>query len=201
MDDAPVRGLGVAGRVQPPLPLPARTGADGLERRLRPAHADGLRLRPPDGAGRNRANRRADKQPRRHGSAVRRHTARPRQRLHDHQRHRVHPLGAVHRGRAQAGRRPQSAQRHNPERHSQGIHRARDVHLPAAPVHAAGDGHVRILRPKRAALEHNQHQRLPHGGGGRDSRAGIGVHILQRHRLRSGGGGRRGWKWTVSRRA
>ena len=31
------------------------------------------------------------------------------------------------------------AERHRPERHSQGVHRARHVHLPSPPVHAVGD--------------------------------------------------------------
>ena len=48
----------------------------------------------------------------------------------------VDPAGAVRRGREEAGRRPGEGRRHDAERHPEGVHRARDVHLPAAAVAA-----------------------------------------------------------------
>ena len=36
------------------------------------------------------------------------------------------------------------------------------VHLPAAPVDAPRHRHVRVLRGAASALEHDQHQRIPH---------------------------------------
>ncbi len=88
------------------------------------------------------------------------------------------------------------ARRHHPERHPQGVRGPRHVHLPAAAVDAAGHRHLRVLRAAAAALEHHQHQRLPHPRGGRDRAAGDRVHPVQRHRLRAGrhrrrAGGRR----------
>ena len=41
------------------------------------------------------------------------------------------------------------ARRHDPERHPQGVHRARHVHLPAAPSHAPHHRHVRVLHATR----------------------------------------------------
>ena len=73
------------------------------------------------------------------------------------------------------------------------------VHLPAAPVDAPGHRHLRVLRAAAAALEHHQHQRVPHPRGGRDRSAGDRVHPLQRHRLRAGGHRRRAWRSTTSR--
>ena len=54
----------------------------------------------------------------------------------------------------------------DPERHPQGVHRARDVHLPAAPVAPAHHGHLRVVRARGAAVEHDLDQRLPHPRGG-----------------------------------
>ena len=59
-----------------------------------------------------------------------RHPARQSLHVDDHQRHGGHPAGALHRRGRGAGRRPaRSSARHHPERHPQGIHRARHVHL------------------------------------------------------------------------
>ena len=46
------------------------------------------------------------------------------------------------------GRRSPQARRHDPERHPEGIRRARHLHLPAAPVDAAGHRHLRLLPAK-----------------------------------------------------
>ena len=59
----------------------------------------------------------------------------------------------------------ESASRNHPERHSQGVCRARHVHLPAATVDAPDHRHLRVLRDEHAAMEHHQHQWLPYSGG------------------------------------
>ena len=74
------------------------------------------------------------------------------------------------------GRRARGALGHGPERHPQGIHRARHLHLPAAAVAAHRHRHLRVLRARAAALEHDLDQRLSHPRGGLDGRAGGGVH-------------------------
>ena len=183
MDDAPVRGIRLGGGDEPPLPLPPRARPDRPLGRLRSAHPDGLRLGRPDGRRRGRAHRRADRLDRRHGAPPRRD--RPRRGLHldDDQRHRRHPADALRDGGAAPRRRPARAPRHDPERHPQGVHRARDLHLPARTLDAARDGHVRLLPDRAAGLEHDQHQRLPHARGRSDGDPGGRVHGRQRDRL------------------
>ena len=48
-----------------------------------------------------------------------------------------------------AGRVARQAARDDPDGHPQGVHRAEGVHLPAGAVDAAGDGHGRVLQPRR----------------------------------------------------
>ena len=48
------------------------------------------------------------------------------------------------------GARPEQADRHDPERRAQGVHRPRHLHLPAAAVAAPGRRHLRLL-PDRTA--------------------------------------------------
>ena len=69
------------------------------------------------------------------------------------------------------------AGRHDPERHPQGVHRPRHVHLPAAAVDAADHGHVRLVQREPAEVEHDQHLRLPHARGRLHRRAGGGFTI------------------------
>ncbi len=81
----------------------------------------------------------------------------------------------------------QGAARHRPERRAQGVHGARQLHLPARADDAADDRHLRVLRRERAEVEHDLDQRLPHPREGLLGRAGGRLHALQRDRLRRGG--------------
>ena len=85
-----------------------------------------------------------------------------------------------------------------PERHPQGVHRARHVHLPDRRLDAPGDRHLRVLRARAAALEHDLDQRLPHARGRRDRGPGARLHARRRHRLRRGGARRAAWTSTPS---
>ena len=76
---------------------------------------------------------------------------------------------------------------HDPERHPQGVHRARHLHLPAAAVDAPGDRHLRVLRRRAAPLEHDLDLGLPHARGRGDRGPGAGLHPGRRDRLRRGG--------------
>ena len=80
------------------------------------------------------------------------------------------------------------AARHGAERHPQGVHRARELHLPAAAVDAADDRSVRVLRRADPVVEHDLDLRVPHPRGGLDGGAGARVHDRQRDRLLRGGG-------------
>ena len=69
---------------------------------------------------------------------------------------------------------------HDSERHPQGIHRARHLHLSAAPLAAHRHRHLRVVRARAAELEHDLDQRVPHPRSGLDGGAGSGVHARQR---------------------
>ncbi len=84
-----------------------------------------------------------------------------------------------------------AAVRHDSERHPEGVHRARHLHLSAAPFAAHRHRHLRVVRARAAELEHDLDQRLPHPRGGIDGRAGSRVHARERDRLRRGGARRR----------
>ena len=95
------------------------------------------------------------------------------------------------------GVRRRAAARHGPERHPQGVRRARELHLPAAPVDAADDRPLRVLRRADPELEHDLDLRLPHPRGRLDGRPGARVHARERDRLLRGGGRRRASRRTT----
>ncbi len=68
--------------------------------------------------------------------------------LDDHQLHRRDPARALRRRRQAARRRHLQTSRHHPERHPQGIHRARHLHLSRPPRHAHRHRHFRLV-PQR----------------------------------------------------
>ena len=96
-------------------------------------------------------------------------------------------LGAVCGGRQAARRGAPPVIRHDSERHPQGVHRPRHLHLSAGGVAADRHRHLRVLRARGAAVEHDLDQRLPHPRSGIDGRPGSGVHLCERDRLRRGG--------------
>ena len=189
LDDAPVRGLLDAGGLQRALPLSPLAGADRPVGRVRSAHANRLRLGCGDGRGRGRQGRRGDRLNRGYAHAVQRHSAGSRHHVDDDQLHRSDAALALCRGRRRAGRRQGQDRRYGPERHSQGVHRAGNVHLPARALDAADHRYVRLLHPRSAALEHDLDLRLPHARGGLHRRAGDRLHDRQRDRLRRSGAG------------
>ncbi len=76
---------------------------------------------------------------------------------------------------------------HDPERRAQGVHRARQLHLPAGADDAPDDRPVRVLPRARPALEHDLDLRLPLPREGLLGRAGGRVHAVLGYRLRAGG--------------
>ena len=152
-------GFASAEETNAALPLPARARTDGAVGRLRPADAARLRLRRSARRRRSRAHRRRDRLDRRHGAAVRRDPARRGLDVDDDQRARRAAAAAVRARRRGAGRLRRAAARHGAERHPQGVHRARELHLPAAAVDAHHDRSVRVLR--RAHPEAGTRSRSP----------------------------------------
>ena len=147
--------------------------------RLRSAYPDGLRQRSSTRCGRGRPGRRADLLARRHGGAVRRHSAGADQHVDDHQCHRAMAARPVHRGRRAAGSGSRQAGRHGPERSDQGIPRARHPHLSAPPVAQADRGRDRVHRARDAQMEPDQRVLLSPAGSGRH--AGPGARLRARH--------------------
>ena len=73
------------------------------------------------------------------------------------------------------------AARDGAERHPQGVHRPRELHLPAAALDAPDDRPVRLLRRADPELEHDLDLRVPHPRGRLDRGAGA-----RRSRSRTG---------------
>ena len=86
----------------------------------------------------------------------------------------------------QPGRPGRGAPRHGPERHPQGVHRPRKLHLPAAALDADHDRSLRVLPRADAALEHDLDLRLPHSRGRLDRGAGARVYPCERNRVLPG---------------
>ena len=82
------------------------------------------------------------------------------------------PAAALRAGRRGAGRALREAARHRPERRAQGVHGARQLHLPARADDAADHRHLRVLPRERAEMEHDLDLRLPHPREGLLGRAG-----------------------------
>ena len=117
------------------------------------------------------------------------HPARPRLHLHDDQLHGGDSARIPARRRQRAGRFLERAVGNDPERHPEGVRRPRNVHLSAPALARADDRHLRVLRPRGAAVEHDLDLRVPHPRGRIDGRAGDRIHAVERDRLRRGGAG------------
>ena len=99
----------------------------------------------------------------------------------------IDPAVALRGGGATPGRGARGTRRHGAERHPEGVHRARHVHLPAAALAAHRHRRVRVLRTRDAAVEHDLDQRLSHSRGGMHGGAGGRVHAGECDRVRAGG--------------
>ena len=161
------------------------------EHGVRPADPARPGLRRPALPRRGRPHRRRHRHDRGHADRVRRDPARPGLDVDDDQRAGVDPAAALRARRRGAGRAVREAPRHDAERHPQGVHRPRELHLPARGRDAADDRPLRLLQGARPALEHDLDLRLPLPREGLLGRPGGRVHAGQRHLLRAGGDRRR----------
>src|SRR3990170_7861586 len=114
VDDAAVRRLRRRGGVQPALPLPAGARPDRPLRGVRPADADRIRLRPPDGAGRGGEGWRGYLLSGGHGAPVQGDTAGEGHDLDDDKRYGRHPPRLLRGDGEKAGRRPDENGRYDP---------------------------------------------------------------------------------------
>ena len=106
-----------------------------------------------------------------HGAPVRGDSSRPGHHLDDDQLDRRDSPGALCPGGEKARRRCAQALGHHPERHPEGIHRPRDVHLSAAPRAAHHHRCIRLGWARAAGMEHDLDQRVPHPRSGLDRRS------------------------------
>jgi methylmalonyl-CoA mutase, N-terminal domain len=140
-------------------------GADRALRRLRPPDPDRLRLRRPDGRGRGRQGRRRDLVARRHGAALRRD---PLEEVTTSMT--INATAPILLALYVAVAKKQGA---DPAKLGGTIQndilkeyiRARDLHLPAAPVDAAHHGHFAWCADELPSLEYDLDLRLPHPRG------------------------------------
>ena len=93
------------------------------------------------------------------------------------------------------------AARHHAERRPQGVHRARELHLPARGRDAVDDRSLRLLQGEPPEVEHDLDLGLPLPREGLLGRPGGRLHAGQRDRLRAGGRRRRPRRSTTSPRA
>ena len=111
VDDPPVRRLLHRRGLQRVLPAQPRRRPEGPLDRLRPRDAPRLRLRSPARRRRRRHGRRRHRLDPRHAHPLRRHPARPDERVDDDERRRAADPGALHRRRRGAGRAAGEARR------------------------------------------------------------------------------------------
>ena len=185
-------GFGTRGRVEPALPLSARPGRHRPERRVRPAHADGIRLRSPARPGRSRPGRRRHRFAGRHGRALRRHSARQRVHVDDDQRDGDHPARALRRGGAQAGRASGAALSGTIQNDilKEYVARGTYIYPPRASLRIVTDIFAycdRELPNWNTISISGYHIRE----AGSTAVQEVGVHVRQRDRLRAGGARRR----------
>ena len=118
-------------RNQPLLSREFGGRADGTVGRFRSRHPSRLRQRPSARRRRCRQGRGGDRQRRGHENSVRRHPARPDERVDDDERRGIAGNGGLHRRRRRAGRAAGETLGHNPERHFEGVHGPKHLHLSA----------------------------------------------------------------------
>ncbi len=201
VDHAPVRRIWQCGTVESPLPATARGRDDGPVRRVRSAHPDGLRLRRSDGRRRGRQGWSRDRLDRRHAHAFRCDSARRGVDLDDDQRPGCSVVADVSAGGRRERHRRLGAARHGAKRHSEGVRRPRDLHLPAAGVTALHDRPLRVLQDRTASVEHDLGLWLSHGRGWRDSRPRGRLHPWPTRSSTSVQREPRAWRSTSLRRA
>ena len=153
-------GFGTRRGDQRALQVPARRRPDRPVVRLRPADADGLRLRPPARRGRGRQGRRGHRLARRHARCCSHglplDTVTTSMTINSTAAILLLLYELVAEEQGVSGRQDR---RHDPERHPQGVRRPRHLHLPAAAVDADHHRHLRLL--PRATCRSGTRSRSP----------------------------------------
>ena len=167
-------------RVLPPQP---RRRAKGPLGRVRSRHPPRLRFRPSARHRRRRHGRRRDRFDLRHAHAVLRHSARPDERVDDHERRGAADPGAVRRRRRGTGRAAGKTLRHHSERHSERVHGAQHLYLSAGALDADHLRYLRLHLAEDAEIQFDLDLRLSHAGSRRDAGPRARLYARRRRRI------------------
>ena len=171
------------GRFQRLLPAQSRRRAKGPFGGVRSRHPSRLRFGPPARDRRRRHGRRGDRFDLRHAHAVLRHSARPDERVDDHERRGAADSRAVRRRRRGTGRAAGETLGHHSERHSERVHGAQHLHLSAGALDADHLRHFCLHLAEDAEIQFHIHFRLPHAGGRRDAGPRARLYAGRRRRI------------------
>ena len=149
---------------------------------------------------RRRHGRRRDRFDLRHAHAVRRHPARPDERVDDHERRGAADPGALRRRRRGTGRAAGKTLRHDPERHPERVHGAQHLHLSAGALDADHLRHLRLHLAEDAEVQFDLDLRLSHAGSRRDAGPRARLYAGRRRRISPRRPRRPGSTSTASRR-
>ena len=129
-----------------------------------------------------------------------RHSARPDERVDDHERRGAADPRAVRRGRRGTGRSAGETVGHHSERHSERVHGAQHLHLSADALDADHLRHFCVHLAKNAEVQLDLDLRLSHAGSRRDAGPRTRLYAGRRRRISA----RRAWRpastSTASRR-
>ena len=130
-----------------------------------------------------RHGRRRDRFDLRHAHAVLRHSARPDERVDDHERRGAADPGAVRRRRRGTGRAAGETLGHHSERHSERVHGAQHLHLSAGALDADHLRHLCLHLAEDAEIQFDLDLRLSHAGSRRDAGPRARLYAGRRRRI------------------
>ena len=183
LDHPAIRRVLHGGRFQRVLPPQPRRRAKGPLGGVRSGHPPRLRFRPSARHRRCRHGRRGDRFDLRHAHAVLGHSARPDERVDDHEWRGAADPGAVRRRCRGTGRAAGETVGHHSERHSQRVHGAQHLHLSAGALDADHLRHFCVYLAKNAEVQLHIHLRLSHAGSRRDAGPRTRLYAGRRRRI------------------
>ncbi len=183
LDHPAICGIFHGGGFQRVLPPQPRRRTKGPLGRVRSRHPSRLRFRSPARLRRRRHGGRRDRFDLRHAHAVRRHPARPDERVDDHERRGAADPRAVRGSRRGTGRAAGKTLGHHSERHSERVHGAQHLHLSAGALDADHLRHLCLYLAKDAEIQLHLDLRLSHAGSRRDAGPRARLYAGRRRRI------------------
>ena len=171
------------GRLQRVLSPQPRRRAKGPVGGVRSGDPPRLRFRSSAGVGRRRHGRGRDRFDLRHAHAVFGHSARPDERVDDHERRGAADPRAVRRRRRGTGRAAGKTVGHHSERHLKRVHGAQHLHLSAGALDADHLRHFCLHLAEDAEIQFDFDLRLSHAGSRRDAGPRARLYARRRRRI------------------